>query len=116
MGYLSHKTAVELKELECTSKAFWTTVTQDLNQLFQFRTIAMADISKLQSDLGALKQSVLDLDTAVDAKVAALQAQIAALQVGQVTQDQIDALDAAATDIQSTVTAETDKVNGVTTA
>ncbi len=95
-------------------------------KFYQFKGKTVADLSKLSADLDAAKQSVVDLGTAVntevsavDAKVAALQAQIDSLSVGAVTQDQIDALDASAKDIKSgvdsvskTVTDETAKVTG----
>jgi hypothetical protein len=63
---------------------------------------AMAvDISKITADEATLKTAVEQLI----AGFTALQAQVAALQTGQVTQAQIDALDKTITDTQAEVTA-----------
>ncbi len=50
----------------------------------------MADASKLQSDIDAIAANVATAVTAIGN----LEAQIAALSAGQVTQEQIDAMDA----------------------
>ena len=113
--FLYHQLLGTQKTLEALSREF-----------HQFKGVTVADLSKLSADLDAAKQSVVDLGkavndevSAVDTKVAALQAQIDSLSVGAVTQDQIDNLDAAAKDVKSavdsvssTVTAETAKVTG----
>jgi hypothetical protein len=59
------------------------------------------DISKLQTDTATLKTAVETLITGYKT----LQAQIAALSPGSVTQDQLDAIDKTATDTVAEVTA-----------
>jgi chromosome condensin MukBEF complex kleisin-like MukF subunit len=67
----------------------------------------MTDVTKLTADLADLKISV----DAADAELDNLAAQVAALQVGTVTQAQIDALDASVValkaNLDTTVTKDT---------
>jgi septal ring factor EnvC (AmiA/AmiB activator) len=63
----------------------------------------MADLTRLQAALDALGVDVSE----VSAKIDDLKAQIAALSVGQITQEQIDALAAAAEAVDASLDAST---------
>ncbi len=68
-------------------------------------TALAAELVTLQNDTDAAAARVQASLDALSAQVADLQVQIAALSVGAVTQDQIDALDASATAIDSGINA-----------
>jgi hypothetical protein len=79
----------------------------------------MADVTALQAELADVKQSALDTRDAVLAAIEVLQGQnaaliqqIADLTAGQVTQEQIDALTAAATEADVVIDDLKDSVSG----